>query len=150
MSDEGYDLTIPPGLAAYPDDQPLYRAIIYDNWLKKNNTEVQHALFYRREKDSKGLSVDTTPQACKANFHEPIFGLIDISASQIRQVVTKNESYDHLDVVPVSTTHGNIKRVPYRNTENDQIEATYIAKELAKRVHVYEHYRAINSPNAQI
>ncbi len=144
MSDEGYDLRIPTGLAGYPDDQSLYRAIIHDNWLKDNNTEVKHPLFYRRDRDTKGLSVDTTPEACRANFHDPIHGLIVISSGQIREVTTQ-DSGDSLDVIPETPTHGNIKKVPYRNTDDDRIEATYLAKELAKRVRVYEHYRANNS-----
>ena len=146
MSDVGYDLTIPSGLTAYPDDQSLYRAIIYDDWLKKNNTEVKHSLFYRFEKDVSGLSIDTTPQACRANFQQPIYGLVDMTAGQIREV-TKSAN-DRLDVIPTTATHGNIKKVPYR--DDDRIEATYIAKELAKRARVYEHYRPINSPNVQI
>lgn len=146
MSDDGYDLNIPTGLAAYPDEQSLYRAIIYDDWLKKNNTEVKHSLFYRFEKDVSGLSIDTTPQACKANFQQPIHGLISMNAGQIREVT--KEDGEHLDVIPTTVTHGNIKKVPYR--DDDRIEATYIAKELAKRAQVYEHYRPINSPNVQI
>lgn len=139
MSDEGYDLTIPPDLAAYPDDQTLYRAITYNDWLKKNNIEVRHQLFYRINKDASGLSVDTTPEACRANFQEPIFGLVDLTAGQIREVTTRESSDDRLDVVPTTATHGNIKNVPYR--DDDRIEATHIAKELARRAHIYEHYR---------
>ena len=45
MSDDGFDLAIPSGLEAYADGQSLYRAIIYDEWLKKNNTEVHHRVF---------------------------------------------------------------------------------------------------------
>lgn|SRR6185503_908251 len=148
MSDDGYDLTTPPGLAGYLDDQPLYRAITYNDWLKKNNVEVRHQLFYRINKDLSGLSVDTTPDACRSNFQEPIFGLIDMTAGQIREVVTKQDDDDRLDVVPITATHGNIKKVPYR--DDDRIEATRIAKELARRAHIYEHYRVINSPNVQI
>ena len=110
MNDDGDDLTIPIGLAPYVDDQPLYRAIIYDDWLRKNNTEVRHSLFYRFEKDTSGLSVDTTPEACRANFQAPIHGLIEMSARRIREVAISDG--DHLDVVPTTPTHGNIKKVP--------------------------------------
>jgi hypothetical protein len=145
MSDDGFDLTIPPGLEAYPADQSLYRAILNHDQLKKNNAEVKHSLFYRYGKDVSGVSVDTAPEACRANFQQPIFGLIDITAGQIREVVRYDG--EHLDAVPSTTTHGNMKKVPYR--DEDQIESTRIAKELARRAHVYEHYRVINSPNVQ-
>ena len=145
MSDDGYDLTIPAGLASYLDEQSLYRAILYNDQLKKNNVEVTHTLFYRFDKDVSGISVDTTPEACRANFQQPIFGLVDMTAGQIREVVRFGG--DHIEPVPATATHGNIKKVPFR--DDNRIEATRIAKELARRAHVYEHSRVINSPNDQ-
>ena len=145
MSDDGYDLTIPAGLSAHSDGQSLYRAIIYDNWLRKNNTEVKHPLFYRLDKDVSGLSVDATAEACRANFQEPIYGLVDMTAGQIREIAKSDG--DPLDVIPTTATHSNIKKIPYR--DDDRIEATRIAKELAKRANVHEHYRLINSPMAR-
>lgn len=141
MSDDGYDLSIPADLQPYSADQALYRAIIYRKWLKDSNTRVHHEMFYRRSKDhtgfsrdSKGLSVDTTTDACRANFAESIHGLINTTVCQIRDIKAQE---GNLDVVPETNTHGNIKKVPYR--DEDPIEATRIAKLLAKMSLVYEH-----------
>ena len=146
MSDDGFDLTLPSGLAEYRGDQSLYRAITYNDWLKKNNIEVRHPMFYRFRKDTSGLSVDITPEDCRANFQEPIFGIVDITAGQIRAVTTSEKGSDCLDVVPTTTTHGNIKKVPYR--DENTIESTHIAKQLARFAHVFEHYRS-SSTNPQ-
>jgi len=134
MSDHGFDLTIPAGLQPYTDDQILFRAILYKDWLSADKTKVKHQLFYRFTKDLSGLSVDTEAEACKANFQAPISGLVDLAAERIRGVTHQDGS--RLDVVPTTATHGNIKRVPYR--DDDRIEATYIARQLAQVAHVYE------------
>ena len=55
-------------------------------------------------------------------------------AGQIRDIQAEE---GNLEIVPETNTHGNIKKMPYR--DENPIEATRIAKLLAKIAAVYEH-----------
>jgi hypothetical protein len=132
------DTTIPDGLAPYADDQDIYRAVIYPDWIKPNDT-IKHQAFFLLRKDTHGLSVNPTPDDCRNNpeFTAPIHGLLHLVVGQVRNE-QRQDTGENLEVIPSTPTHGNIKRLPYR--DENQIEATRLARELAAIARVYEKY----------
>ncbi len=53
----------PPPLVPYTQAQSVYRAVIYKDWLKNNNTRVHHKLFVRFNKDKGGSIRQSNPRA---------------------------------------------------------------------------------------
>jgi hypothetical protein len=109
------NLTQPP----YDCTQIVYRAQIYEDWVK--NGRVKHQAFTRRRVDVMGISVGPTPEDSRAGLSNPIFGYISLHVGRVRTI--------GLDVVPDSPAHANITGIPFR--EDDMAEHGRLTRLLA-------------------
>lgn len=134
MSDNGFDVTIPNGLQPYQNGDMVYRAVLYEDYIKDG--KIKYQAFYRRNspKDNQGLSINPTEQTCRnnPNLREPIHGIGQLTAGEIRSVQKRDGTF--LEVVPDSSDHGNIKRVPRRDSDENTADAIRLAMELARFV----------------
>jgi hypothetical protein len=104
----------------YPCNTILFRAVPYDNLLRKDGTHKDAVFFRRNTTDPNGLSITTTISACKAQFDLPIFGVRSLHVGRLRN--------HGLEVFPSSATHANIRYVPTRS--EDEIAARDMAAAL--------------------
>jgi hypothetical protein len=121
----------------YLDSDNVYRAILYKDWLKANRTKVSHQAFYRLSKDKSGVSVNPAPEYCTIGLNDPIHGIVSLNVGQVRSIERQDVTPTvTLDVIPSSSTHGNIVNLPYR--DENRAEATRLAKLLAEIASVLE------------
>lgn len=96
-----------------PCDAILFRAVIYENLVRKSDGSHKPRTFIRRrENDPNGLSVSTTIDGCRRSLPAGIFGVRTIHVGTLR---------DHgFDVVMDSQTHGNLRLASGENTPRTQ------------------------------
>lgn len=87
----------------------VFRAIIYDNLIKKDGS-VRWQAFKPRERDVDGVSVAFTVQDAASQFSDPIFGMTSVHVGRIREISHQEIS---LDVIQDEETHANIIGIPY-------------------------------------
>jgi len=87
----------------------VFRAIIYDNLIKKDGS-VRWQAFKPREKDVDGVSVAFTVQDAVSQFSDPIFGMMSVQVGRVREIAYQNIT---LDVIQDEDTHANITGIPY-------------------------------------
>lgn len=111
--------------APLPCDVIVFRAIPYDNLIRKNG-EHKEGIFIRRQvSDPRGLSVATTIRACKELFNEPIFGVRTLHIGRLREY--------GLELFDLRGQHANIRNPDNTNIPtrlDDEITAKNIAADL--------------------
>lgn len=115
------NLTLP---APYSCGQIVYRAVIYENWIK--NARVRPQAFTRLNKDVMGLSVGPTPEDSSRGFSLPIHGYLSLHVGHVRDI--------QLDVVPDTPTHANIIGVPFR--DENEVEHGRLTRLLAAQARI--------------
>ncbi len=92
-----------------PSESIVFRAIIYDGYLKKDGS-IKWQAFKRRERDIDGVSVAFTIQDAISQFSDPIFGMTSVHVGKVREI-----SYQEftLDIIQDEDIHANITRIPY-------------------------------------
>lgn len=125
-------------LPPYTPAQSVYRAVIHNDWLKNNNTRVHWKVFIRFKKDTLGVSVGPTASDSLLGLTDDVFAITVMTVAQIRAIQTHPDPPTYLDVVPDSTTHGNIGKLP--DMDEDRNEAIRLAKLLAAQAQVHDHY----------
>lgn len=120
----------PGELLPYSPEQDVFRAILFEGWIKGDGKSARPQAFKRIRKDISGLSVGSTIEGCQEGLTGATFGQFMLNVGKIREI--KNNKDEHLDVVPDSPTHGNITGLPFKDEIKDQLESTKLAQDLAK------------------
>ena len=117
-------MSVPAPLPPYDNEQTVYRAASYDDWIKSDGT-VKKQAFNRRPypADQHGLSCSPDQERCRDGMSRT-FGVITFQVGAVREIDAA------LDVVPDSPTHGNITGIPYR--DEDRGRHDFLARRLAE------------------
>jgi hypothetical protein len=104
------------------DPPVVYRALPYDNLIKRDGSHKDNVFHRHPRRDPNGLSVTTTIRECKALFERPIFGVRRVNVGALREY--------GLELFPTSATHANIR---FRNGENIPVlaENPNLARDIA-------------------
>src|SRR5687767_6050173 len=80
----------------------VYRALPYDNLLRKDGSHKPNVFFRHARRDTNGLSVTTTIRACKAQFERPLYGIRRVNVTALRLL--------GLQLFPDSGSHANVRK----------------------------------------
>ena len=113
----------------------LFRAIPYDNLVRKNGEHREGVFIRRSASDPHGLSVATTIQACKDLFARPNFGVRSLHVGRLRDY--------GLEIFPTAPEHGNIRHSDGTNIPTrleNEIDAKNIASDLMEMSRPISHW----------
>lgn len=107
----------------------VYRGMRSKKWIGDDNVTILPEAYLKREAETSGLSVGTTPQAVR-EFLPRIKGIAWLATTGIRAIVNM-ENGRHLDVILDNPTHGNIDTAIPEQVSNPDV-AEVLAGELAR------------------
>jgi hypothetical protein len=123
-------------------DVTVYRAMLYESWVRSDGQGVEHEAYLRRpKKDLNGISIRRRPEDCRINMTKPLHGVAALVVGRVRTLQRQDVNPpEQLDVRFDSATHGMITGLPF-NIAATRKEAIRLAELLAEMSDLDPTYR---------